>query len=213
MGLVVIMAACGSTLFPETMSKADQRAWINAQQARFDALSTAYVPNAVWREVYEQTARKIWSYGHQGMPFPHDALWPLRDTEPTRALVTSGFGDIVNTVGYLRTTGPHSGIDVPAPRGTPVYAAQAGEISAAKRHIKWGGYVAIRHNDMVTSYMHLDDIAVKDGEFVERGQLVGTTGMTGTTSGLVPHLHFAVKMAGEYKDPMPLFPARLQWPL
>lgn len=83
----------------------------------------------------------------------------------------------------------HEGIDVPAPRGTPVVAARAGRVVAINMDSSYGNAVAILHDGgFSTFYCHLSSRAVNKGAYVSQGQVVGYVGMTGTATG--NHLHF-----------------------
>jgi len=91
-----------------------------------------------------------------------------------------------------------NGIDLGAPRGTPVYAAADGVIIVSRGGGGWNGgygnYVVITHgNGAQTLYSHLKSTAVSSGQFVSKGTLIGTVGTTGRVTG--PHLHFEVRGA------------------
>lgn len=95
---------------------------------------------------------------------------------------------------------PHSGVDLSAPEGTPVVAAERGRVVIAANHYFSGNSVFIDHgDDLVTVYFHLARIGVREGEAVERGQVIGTVGSTGRVTG--PHLHFGVRWHGARIDP------------
>ncbi|MCP4448584.1 MAG: M23 family metallopeptidase [Myxococcales bacterium] len=105
----------------------------------------------------------------------------------------------------------HCGVDLDAPRGTPVVAIRHGIIEKveADRHASGGRYVWIRHEDigLRTEYFHLDRTApdMRAGEPVEAGQWLGTLGRTGIEHSL-PHLHFTVRDVSRnlrYVDPKP----------
>jgi murein DD-endopeptidase MepM/ murein hydrolase activator NlpD len=96
----------------------------------------------------------------------------------------------------------HTGIDFPAPTGTPVAAAGAGRVTYAG-HLKggWGLVVTIAHGSGVrTMYAHLSRIDVKLGAGVPAGARVGLVGATGRATG--PHLHFEVRLRGAAIDPL-----------
>jgi peptidoglycan hydrolase-like protein with peptidoglycan-binding domain len=97
----------------------------------------------------------------------------------------------------------HSGVDFPAARGTPVYAARAGQVVyAGWRAGGWGFLVTIAHGSGErTMYAHLGRIDVRLGVWVAQGVRVGTVGATGDASG--PHLHFEVRLRGAAVDPLP----------
>lgn len=97
----------------------------------------------------------------------------------------------------------HAGVDIIAPMNTPVYATADGIVDLAKS-VDNGGYgklVKIFHSfGFHTRYAHLNDVKVKRGEFVKKGQLIALTGSTGTSTG--PHLHYEVRFLGQPIDPM-----------
>ncbi|AYR21607.1 M23 family metallopeptidase [Alcaligenes faecalis] len=101
----------------------------------------------------------------------------------------------------------HEGLDFPAPKGTPIYAASGGVVSEARYMTGYGKLVEINHgNGMSTRYAHASSIVVKLGDVVEKGQLIARVGSTGQSTG--SHLHFEVRMAGHALDPKLFLPAR-----
>ncbi len=95
----------------------------------------------------------------------------------------------------------HSGIDLPAPVGTPVPAAAPGYVAWARTGRLYGNYVMIIHaNGLATLYAHLSRIDVKVDQFVPRGKIIGAVGMTGFTTG--PHLHFEIRKEGIPVNPI-----------
>jgi len=109
---------------------------------------------------------------------------------PVNGPIVSGFG--MRADPFTRQPKFHEGIDIDAPLGAPVRAAAAGRVITAD----WnnGGYgleVEIDHfNGIVTKYAHLSKVAVKRGDLVTRGQIIGYVGSTGYSTG--PHLHYEV---------------------
>ena len=98
----------------------------------------------------------------------------------------------------------HTGIDFPAPSGTPVLAARAGRVTVTDWLDGYGNVVAIRHEAGVsTLYAHLSAILVREGDGVAVGYPIGRVGATGTATG--PHLHFEVRVRGAAIDPLPTF--------
>ncbi len=100
----------------------------------------------------------------------------------------------------------HTGVDMAAPYGTPIYAARSGQVEVAGWSA-WGyGYhVIIDHGDGVeTLYGHMSRFVVSAGEWVERGQLIGYVGSTGWSTG--PHLHFEVRVGGTPRNPLAYLP-------
>ncbi len=93
-------------------------------------------------------------------------------------------------------TGFHNGMDFRASIGTPILAAEDGEVMAVGNNgnVQYGKYVLIKHNNnLATIYGHLSRQIVKSGSTVKRGQVIGYSGNTGYSTG--PHLHFGVYWA------------------
>lgn len=95
----------------------------------------------------------------------------------------------------------HDGIDIPAPRGTPVVAAQNGiVIQAVMSNSGYGNLVRLQHDGGVQSlYAHLSGIGVRRSQQVLRGEVIGWVGSTGKSTG--PHLHFGMSQNGQSEDP------------
>jgi murein DD-endopeptidase MepM/ murein hydrolase activator NlpD len=118
---------------------------------------------------------------------------------PVQGEITSSFGMRVHPT--FKTKMMHSGIDIRAPRGTPVQAGGPGEVIYAGWLRGYGQIIIIDHgNDLSSVYAHLASLSVSEGDGVKRGQIIGTVGSTGTTTGA--HLHFEVRLNGEARDPM-----------
>ncbi|HEY6133649.1 MAG TPA: M23 family metallopeptidase, partial [Rubrivivax sp.] len=97
----------------------------------------------------------------------------------------------------------HRGVDYAAPTGTPVHSVADGVVEFAGRQSGYGNVVYVDHgNARSTVYAHLSRIDVSVGQRVERGRLLGAVGATGWATG--PHLHFELRVAGEYQDPADL---------
>ncbi len=97
----------------------------------------------------------------------------------------------------------HKGIDIAAPYGTPIYAAESGTVieAAGGWNGGYGNCVKIQHDDgNVTLYGHQSSIAIEYGDYVVKGQLIGYVGSTGDSSG--NHLHFEVRSNGTYPNPL-----------
>ncbi|MCS6825030.1 MAG: M23 family metallopeptidase [Caldilinea sp.] len=101
----------------------------------------------------------------------------------------------------------HRAIDIAAPQGTPVTAADRGVvIRAGWNNQGYGRFVVIDHKiDYVTLYAHLDRIFVQEGEVVGQGQVLGTVGSSGNSTG--PHLHFEIRDFGRLTNPLELLTA------
>src|SRR5437763_6929645 len=95
----------------------------------------------------------------------------------------------------------HAGLDLLAPFGTAVIAAAPGRVAWAGRRDGWGKLVTVAHGHGVrTMYAHLSTVAVKVGQWVAGGTVVGRVGATGDATG--PHLHYEVRVGGAAIDPL-----------
>lgn len=96
----------------------------------------------------------------------------------------------------------HKGLDIAAPYGTKIFAAESGTVTrAGNKYDGYGNCVMIANNDgNVTVYGHMSSIAISYGEYVVKGQLIGYVGSTGDSTG--NHLHFEVRSNGYYNNPL-----------
>ena len=102
--------------------------------------------------------------------------------------------------GYLHF---HTGVDILATYGTPIYAAAGGEVTAAGPAIGFGIRVEVTDSyGLVGIYAHMSEVSVALGQRVQQGDKVGLVGSTGYSIG--PHLHFQLEVGGVPTDPMPL---------
>lgn len=94
----------------------------------------------------------------------------------------------------------HTGLDFPAPAGTPVHAAAGGVVVGVERHPEYGNLVTLDHgNGLTTRYAHLQTVRVQPGDILRRQQHLGDVGSTGRSTG--PHLHFEVLVQGVPQNP------------
>ncbi|MCR4737781.1 MAG: M23 family metallopeptidase [Bacteroidales bacterium] len=128
------------------------------------------------------------------------AIRPLKNMHT----ITSGFGRRYHPI--LKTLRAHTGVDITAPKGTPVYATADGTVSGENPGSGYGIAVLINHGySYQTLYAHLSKKAVKPGQKVKRGQLIGYVGSTGMSSG--SHLHYEVIKNGTPVNPVYYFNA------
>jgi len=112
----------------------------------------------------------------------------------------------------------HTGIDIAAAEGTPLHAAAEGVVVLAAssldgvgRLVGYGRYVVIAHaGGFLTLYGHLDRIAVRAGDPVHQGQLIGLEGSTGWSTG--PHVHLEIRLGDRLLDPLPFLAGQLATP-
>jgi len=121
--------------------------------------------------------------------------WPLATG---RIVVGSPFG--------TREGRPHEGIDLPAPIGTPVFAAADGRVAYAGNGIRgYGNMVVVHHGgDLLTVYAHNSVVLVTPGQPVRAGDRIALVGQSGRASG--PHLHFEVRAGQIPRNPMGFLP-------
>jgi len=94
----------------------------------------------------------------------------------------------------------HNGLDMAAPSGTAILAAYDGDVVAADYSSSMGNYIMINHGSgLYTIYMHCSALYVSKGQTVSKGQNIAAVGSTGRSTG--PHLHFSVRLNGNYVSP------------
>lgn len=121
--------------------------------------------------------------------------WPV----PGYSRVSSPFGYRIHPVlGYSKL---HTGIDIPAPTGTPTVAVESGTVIFSGTQGSYGKTVMIRHdNGNVSLYAHNSELLVSVGQTVQKGQSVTKVGSTGRSTG--PHLHFEIRVNGVAQNPL-----------
>lgn len=121
--------------------------------------------------------------------------WPMAAGQ-----ITSGFG--------WRWSGLHTGIDIAAPRGTEIDAADAGTVVFLGTKGRYGRTIMLDHGNghIVTLYGHLNAYVsgLHEGSTVEKGQLIGYVGSSGNSTG--PHLHFEVRVDNKSVNPLTFYP-------
>ena len=137
------------------------------------------------------------------VPSESGYLWPLPGGYNT---ISSLAGGRIHPV--TGKPGNHAGIDIPAPSGTNIYAAKSGVVIHAAKGTgsswSYGNYVIVSHSDGTsTLYAHMSSRAVKQGQVVKQGDVVGYVGTTGRSTG--NHLHFEVRVNGNRRDPLDYF--------
>ena len=129
---------------------------------------------------------------------PNSAAGPIR--RGSGQLIWPASGPVSSTFGP-RWGRLHAGIDIPLPNGTPLRAADGGRVMIAGWTGGYGNYTCVQHTgSMSTCYAHQSSISVSVGQNVSQGQVIGSSGNTGNSTG--PHLHFEVRINGSPVDPM-----------
>ena len=170
------------------------------QQAEAELRAAA---DAVDEEIRRLEQEMAWEIGN--VESESGFLWPLPSNRNT---LSSLFGSRKDP--FTGRPGNHTGIDVPAPKNTPIYAAKSGVVTTSVRGSgsswSYGNYVVVSHSDGTsTLYAHMNSRAVSKGETVSQGQIIGYVGTTGRSTGY--HLHFEVRVNGTRKDPINYFPS------
>lgn len=128
-----------------------------------------------------------------------DSLLSTPSIWPTKGFLTSGFGwrrSPVSGGGRM-----HKGLDISNRIGTPVWAPARGTVTFTGNDGAYGICIMIDHgNNIVTRYAHLLRTLVREGQFVQRGDVIGAVGNTGRSTG--PHLHYEVIVSGVPVNPM-----------
>lgn len=170
----------------------------------------------VLRETEKRIARLSQKVNLQGesysLLFGHlsdneDFLSHVPSIKPVPGRLISGFGMRLHPIHKIRKR--HTGLDLQASTGTPVYATGDGTIKFSGRKANgYGIHVDIDHGyGYVTKYAHLSKVTVKRGKKVKRGDIIGYSGNTGLSKG--PHLHYEIIKDGRKIDPIDYFYADL----
>jgi hypothetical protein len=145
-----------------------------------------FVPNKVGFLPFLDDTSVVEDYSELGKG---NWAWPV----PSHRKISSKFGD--------RWGRKHEGIDIPAPKGTPIVATAEGIVKYSDSKVRgYGNMIVLEHADKVFSvYAHNQKNLVRVGARVKRGQMIGRVGNTGRSTG--PHLHFELRMQNKARDP------------
>ena len=168
---------------------ADKKAEVAKDNKALEEMENAFVAEA------NRLKAEILASQSSGTSYSGGSMaWPA----PGVTRITSPFGYRIHPI--LKVKKLHTGIDIGAPSGTSIVAANGGKVMKAGWNNSYGYMVMIDHGGgIVTLYAHNSKLLVKAGDTVTRGQKIAISGSTGQSTG--PHLHFEVRVNGDYKDP------------
>lgn len=163
-----------------------------------------------WAGIMDEKGRLAGALGDQ---IPATSFWPRRYTYGIMKPFYTGFagysaGMILPARGWVskafldegKGAGGHPGVDIVAPRGTPVRCALDGVVKSAGRDDTYGNLVVVEHADSLsTLYGHNDKVLVKVGDRVAKGQIIAVVGSTGKST--APHVHFEILLRNKPVDP------------
>ncbi|HPE69269.1 MAG TPA: M23 family metallopeptidase [Thermotogota bacterium] len=132
---------------------------------------------------------------------PFKLLWPVYGE------ISSPYGWRTHPISGERDF--HGAIDIAASQGSPIFAPDSGTITRAGTNGGYGLMIEMDTARYTLRFGHLSQIDVVEGQVVERGQLIGRVGSTGSSTG--PHVHFEVRdvKTGDTMDPVPFLPAKM----
>lgn len=153
------------------------------------------VEDDVFKEFWNNSSPQAYKVAYDALPY-RATLWLV---DSTSEFCVPHQGKVFSAFGYRKGRN-HTGVDIPYPMGTPVYAAFPGKVRFAARSGGYGNMVVIRHlNGLETFYGHMSRIDVTENQWVDAGDVIGLGGSTGRSTG--PHLHFETRYKGYTFDP------------
>ncbi len=168
---------------------------ISTTLRRIDQLARQlYIQSTSYDEVFEMALNKA------DMLASIPAIVPLAKGSER---LMSGYGMRIHPI--YKTLRMHTGVDFTAPTGTPIYSTGNGMVVRAERNNHgYGLMVVIDHGyGYQTLYAHMNEISVRPGQEVQRGEVIGKVGNTGTST--APHLHYEVTRNGRNVNPVHYF--------
>lgn len=177
-------------------SKGELQAQLDAINAEADRISAEIKARqeALAQQQAQQQQQEQGNEGTEGGYSGGALQWPCNST-----IITSEFGYRIHPLTGIWTG--HTGIDIGCNMYEPIYAAESGTVILAEEYGGYGNAVVIDHgNGLTTLYGHNEELYVSVGQKVSRGETIAGAGSTGWSTG--PHLHFEVRVNGDYVDPM-----------
>lgn len=168
----------------------EYEAMIEEQDATIKALEAAVAAAKLRKKQLEAVSDNSVPDKYTGGAF----CWPA----PSYSRISDEYGWRMHpTLGVQKF---HNGLDLAAPSGSSILAAADGEVVAAAYSATMGNYIMIDHGGgLYTIYMHASALYVSTGQSVKRGSTIAAVGSTGRSTG--PHLHFGVRLGGNYVSP------------
>lgn len=128
----------------------------------------------------------------------------INDKAPTQSgrFIAPIRGHIITKFGQATPNGKSNGINITAPKGTPIYTSASGKVVYSGFDAKFGNLVIVQllDNKMFVAYAHMDNLIVKKGQDIMQAEVIGHVGATGEVQH--PQLHFAIRKAKKPVDPL-----------
>jgi murein DD-endopeptidase MepM/ murein hydrolase activator NlpD len=189
--VLLLLSSCGTSTLRSVKSSGTSNLSLSST-SRHPLAETARGRTPTSDEVQESLQEKVQAYRNE---YAFD--WPI-----DRARLSRGYNPLLRR--------PHLGIDLAAPRKTPVYASHQGLVIYAGRDFRGFGKMILIESGhgWATLYAHLDQILIEEGQTVKMGESIGLVGSTGRSSG--PHLHFEIRKNKGPVDPLLYLPGGLE---
>ena len=172
---------------------------IAGQEDKLEAAEAALKKEAAAMDAKIKELEKQYAAQIANVPSESGYLWPLPASYNT---LSSLYGSRIHPV--TGKPNNHTGIDVPAPSGTSIYASKSGVVTTSGYNGSYGNYVILSHSDGTsTLYAHMVKRNAVQGQTVKQGAVIGYVGTTGSSTG--NHLHFEVRKNGNRTDPVNYF--------
>ncbi|HYW20793.1 MAG TPA: M23 family metallopeptidase [Nodularia sp. (in: cyanobacteria)] len=176
---------------------------VNLRNRTFPTQRINLPPGSAGVKATEHELQRVAAFKAMQTPQKH---WNGQLLKPNKGRITTIYGVRRYYNGKFANDYYHRGIDYAGAAGSPVVAPASGTVALVGKVSQGfrvhGNTIGIDHGQGVTTIlMHLNSINVKEGDFVKAGQLVGTVGSTGASTG--PHLHWGLYVNGQSVDPVP----------